>query len=473
MSARSYRADRLAAMALALAVCGCGFAPQDDFTGRRVGDGISPWTDLGSLRLCAGNQLIGPPASDPGGLCTAPAQVRPPCTSDSECASRERCVCGGCTVQYCTSNADCTGGQVCTFGSVNGNRCDTPCTRNDDCAAGEVCQEPRCVKRCETDAECQSGEFCATLGLRKLCAVKPCTGDDECVSGDICRIQRVPRVATEPTALRDGDAYVMWLELSDEIQQDQRAIYRAVSDDGINYRLEPAAPVVEDGGAAHAPSVVRTPTGFALYYEAGDGESIKRTESADGQNFGAASVEIPAGSSAVRAPGAVSLPDGRVELYYQVGDGDAIALSGAGNVLTPTDVTDPPTRDRDQFWIAIEAVGSPYAALATDQDGEPIVRLWFTAFGQESDDSLRLGEVVPTAPNYSLGYAAAPAAAPAELTVWPFNPIFDRISVFVDHLSELAPAVVPAGPEAFLLYYLAADPDATQIEALGVARSGE
>jgi hypothetical protein len=74
-------------------------------------------------------------------------------------------------------------------------------------------------------------------------------------------------------------------------------------------------------------------------------------------------------------------------------------------------------------------------------------------------------------------------AAPGELTPWPFNPVFDRVEAFVDHRSELAPAVVQLTdrsgvPRAgFLLYYVDAVPadvtGPTELGRLGVAVNGD
>jgi hypothetical protein len=399
-------------------------------------------------------------------------------------------------VQYCTANSECTHGRVCTFGSIDGNRCDTPCAADHDCQAGETCLAPRCALRCGRDEDCQSGEICGTIGTTRRCVVRACNDDTDCGSGDVCRIQREPRLATEPTVLArahsDEPAFTMWIELSEPSVPSDRAIYRAVSTDGVQARVDPAAPVLLANDQAHAPSAVRVGDAIFLYYEHGDGEELRAAESADGTTFGPAAAVLTAsaaGTTALRTPGVVLLPDGDVAVYYENGDRQGIGLAcgapGAtlrpeGVVLSMDQVTDPPaSQDSAAFWLDITALGSPHAALATGTDGVPFVRLWFTAFGQESGASLELGEVASIDPNYSIGYAAAPAETPAALTVWPYNPIFDRITAFVDHRSELAPAVVQAtstdgdARESYFLYYVGANADGDVLEALGVARNGE
>jgi hypothetical protein len=444
-----------------------------------------------------GNDLVGAPTSDPGGLCSAPAALEAPCLHDRDCRSRESCVCGRCTVQYCTANSDCGPDQVCQFGSVDGNRCVPPCTTDDDCAAGERCQQPRCVSGCETDADCQTGEFCATIGVRRRCAARACGDDGDCASGDVCRIQRRPRAALEPSPLaraRAGEpAVVLWLELSDDRVQTERAIYRAQSTDGLSFRLAPAAPVVTDPLGAHAPSAVRLPDGGVIvYYHTDDRGELRAARSAEGIAFEPAATALTASAAGVRslaAPGAVALPDGRVAVYYEVDGGASIdvavgppggALTPLGPALTPASVDIPPNANADApFWTELASVGSPHASLVVDASGAPQIRLWFSAFGRESGDSRQLGQVVAIPPNASVGVATAPLAAPAEPITWPFNPVFDRISVFVDHRSELGPAGVQlTGPdgaprESFLLFYVSADAEAAQLERLGVAHNGD
>lgn len=482
-------------LALAVVLSGCGLLDQDEFTGRRIGDGVAPWRELGALRLCLGTHVVGPPASAPGGLCGDPARVDPPCLDDGDCSSREACVCGRCTVQYCTSNADCGPDRTCTFGGIDGNRCDKRCGLSEECAAGESCFQGRCVSFCDGDGDCQAGEFCAMVGTTRRCAVRACSDDDACTTANhLCKVQREPRVAVEASVLaREAagePAFVMYVELSDDLQQDERAIYRAVSEDGVSYRVDPAAPVIDDGGAAHAPSAVRVDGRVYLYYERGDGEELRVASSDDGVQFGAPVTALRASdamATAVRAPGAVALSDRQVGVYYELGDGAAIglgrglagdALTHDGTALTPGAVTIPAGGEGSPFWLDVQTVRSPYAAIAELENGEREVRLWFSAFGQESGDSVQLGQVMPIPPNYSIGFASATLLDPLDMQPWPYNPVFDRIAVFVDHLSELSPAVVQstdelgAPREHFLLYFVGADPDVTVLESIGVAENG-
>ncbi len=471
---------------LVLAIGGCGFAPQDDFTGRRVGDGAAPWTDLGVVQLCLGNELIGPPATDPGGLCIAGTSAEAPCAGDSDCRSREACVCGRCTVPYCTVNSDCPSGRTCSFSE---NRCDVVCAETSDCADGEQCFNNTCRARCATTDDCQTGEVCSA---NNRCVTADCASEADCIEGERCRIQRVPRVAREPTILDTGSGptrFVMWLELSSETDTEDRAIWRAISADGQRFRIDPARPVKDDGGAA-APSILRDGDGYVLYYEYQQGAEIRVATSPDGIAFGDGQLALAGGvgPAAARAPSAVLRGD-EVLLYYQIGDGTAIglargplagALTSLGPVLEPREVIDRGDDIAGGAWLEVEAVRSPAAAIISGPGG-PRLHLWFSAFGRESGDSEQFGEVVPLPPNYSIGYAVTTTDAPQSLLLWPFNPVLDRVSAFLDHGSELDPAVVELvgsdgkPTDAYLLYYVDAETDSAagpiELGRLGVAQT--
>jgi hypothetical protein len=159
------------------------------------------------------------------------------------------------------------------------------------------------------------------------------------------------------------------------------------------------------------------------------------------------------------------------------------ALTGRGAVLTPGDVTVPPGAPREPFWDAVQALASPHAAVTRGPDGASL-RVWFTGFGRESAASQQFGMEVAIPPNYSVGYAAAVIDDPAALTPWPYGPVFDQVTAFLDHGHELGPAVVQLvdgdGPRpAYLLYRVqaTADPMAGpagpfEVGRIGVAANG-
>ncbi len=460
---------RVAVLAATVIAAGCGFLPEDDFTGARIGDGIAPWTDLGPAPACLGNQFLGPPTSTAGGFCFDRNRVEAPCRDDGDCGSREACSCGRCTIPYCTAASDCARGRVCSFSE---NRCDVVCADATDCAAGEECFNGTCRGRCDTSDECQTGEVCNS---RNYCVTADCADDGGCQAGERCHVQRVPRLVTEPFAVASPDLprVVLYVEIGDDALP-MRSIWRAESPDGIHFDFSPARAVVDDGSAAHAPSLVRTDGGWAMYYQFGDGAAIKVARSPDGVSFGDGTVVLAGGTgaAAVRSPSAVRLPDGTVAVYYQVGDGAAIALAtGApggmltarGPVLTPAQVAIAPGAPRAPFWSEVVAITSPHAAVTDGPDG-PSLRLWYSAFGRESASSQQFGMEIPIAPNFSIGYARGSVDRPGELTPWPYGPVVDRVDAFLTHREELAPGVVQlvdgdgASP-AYLMYYVEASAD--------------
>lgn len=456
---REKHVTRLLLAALAALSVTCGFAPETPFSGLQAGDGIAPWRDLGPAPVCLGNQYLGPPATPAGGFCFDRNLVEAPCTRDDQCGSREACVCGKCSVAYCATASDCASDRVCTFAQ---HRCDVACADATDCAPGEECSNGACRGRCLTDDECQTGEVCSS---RNFCVTDDCAVDGECGASERCHIQRVPRAVTEPFAVAEAGGVVLYLEVGDASQPQLRAIWRAESDDGVRFTFDPAQPVLADGGAAHAPSLVKADDGWALYYESGDGAAIKVATSPDGRSFGAPRVVLTGGigAAAIHSPTAVRLPDGTAAVYYQRGANLELAtgaiggtLAAQGPVLTPAQVTIEPGAPRAPFWANVTALRSPHAAV-TSGPGGPALRLWFSGFGRESADSQQFGMDVAIPANFSIGYAAGDASAPDQLTPWPYGPVVDRVSAFLDHGHELGPAVVQLVDDdgarpAYLLY---------------------
>jgi hypothetical protein len=447
----------------------CGLAPSPDFTGTRAGDGVAPWKDLGPVELCFGDRFLGAPGTPPGGFCENVTTPQAPCNGDDDCASRETCVCGRCTVAYCSAASDCGAGRVCSFSE---HRCDTKCSITDECAAGEDCFNGTCRGRCHTTDDCQGGEVCNSLNF---CVVAACSDNDNCLGGESCRVQRTPRQVLEPDPIAGDEPearVVLYVELADEFQLDHRHVYRAVSRDGHLFTVSPPTPILDDGLDNRAPSVVKTDAGWFLYYEWNAGAELKVARSADGIHFSAPATVLAGGvgGAALHAPSAVVLPDGSVAVYFQIGDGAAIGLAtGAvggklalrGPVLAPKDVTVAATTAGAPFWDQITAITSPHAAITHSASGASL-RVWFSAFGHESADTFQFGKIVPIPPNYSIGYARASVTAPDKLTAWPSGPVFDRVEAFLDHRDDLAPAAVQlrrdgAPDDAYLLYYVDAD----------------
>jgi hypothetical protein len=446
---------------LLLLLVGCGYAPQDTFTGARNPDGVATWQDLGALELCLANERIGPPGAGAGGFCV---DVNTPnealCADDAACASRERCVCGRCTVAFCSSNSECPAGTACNFSE---KRCATECNSDAECKGrGEICSSGFCKGRCTRNDDCQTAEFCSSSGK---CVVAGCADTVDCQTGEICKVQRQPRATAQPTVLAGSgrQRFVMWFEMASPAGT-TRAIYRATSADGVEYRLDPADAVLEDAGDARAPSVIPSAGGITMYYETAAG--IRRAESADGIEWGPAETVL---SGDFHAPGAAVDDQGGLLLYLHTGDRAGLVLwRGSG---TPEPVFGTQDATLPELWRDVSKVGSPYAVV-DDELGLPAVRVWFDAFGAESGDSVQFGQVVPLPPNDSIGYCSGPLTDPTALVSYPYNPIFDRVEGFLKHRAEVAPAVVrDPGGEVWFLYYGAASADGMTQEGIGVARN--
>jgi hypothetical protein len=134
-------------------------------------------------------------------------------------------------------------------------------------------------------------------------------------------------------------------------------------------------------------------------------------------------------------------------------------------VLAPADVTDP------VYWKGVTRLGAPSVLVGESPLGEPILQMWFDAFGQESADSIQFGQDVPIPPNDSIGFASTLVSAPSSLVDYPYNPVFDRVVGFLDHRGEVAPSAVEIAPDRYLLYYRGTSADGTTDEGIGVAVS--
>ncbi|MBI4508759.1 MAG: hypothetical protein HY698_03920 [Deltaproteobacteria bacterium] len=450
----------------------CGFAPETNFTGRRIGDGIAPWEDLGAIDICLANRRVGPESSSTGGFCfdrNSPNEN--PCSEDSDCLSRERCTCGRCTVKFCSTSGECGPGWTCasSTGGDRGSRCARRCIVDDDCPARyEICVGGACRGRCRDDKDCQAGEVCSSKGR---CVVAACDQDEDCTESEICKVQRQPRSTAQPAPLARGASdpvsaplVTMYFEMTNEVGT-RRGIWRAISRDGRAFVIDPAKPVMEHGNIALAPSVVRTGTGYRLYFESSEG--IFTAESKDGVSFGEPELLL---RGEYHSPAAAVTDDGKALVFLERGEREGISLfSGDGNptsVLLPRDVTD------RVLWREVERVGSPHVLIESTPTGESTIRLWFDAFGQESAVSKQFGKEVPIPPNDSIGFASAPVAKPSPMVLWPFNPVLDRVEAFLDHRGERAPAVValPDGEE-YLLYFQATAADGSDPEGIRVAKN--
>jgi hypothetical protein len=452
---------RLVATALVIGVAaGCGFERESPFAGVRLPD-VGPWQDLGPLTVChLGRRLAAPSLGDAGVCMRGPDTAGGFCATDGDCQSRERCICGWCSVTACDSADECgpAGGPlVCSFAD---RRCDHPCDQDGDCAAGERCLPGRHVCRgtCASSADCQHGETCQTS--TGLCVTTVCAADADCGAGNKCWPQRAGALLAEPAPLVAGDAVELWLERTDG---DGVARIWHGRGDGTQFTLD--ADPLFDGAA---PSVARLPDGsYAMVFARG--VSLFAARSPDAVAWSAATPALPN----ARQPSLVIQADGTPALYVIDPDGNLTRFSGTADLTfsTPRPVLTPALA-RTPLWPDVDALASPFADPYVDADGSTRLRLWFAAHGTETGPSMQSGTPTPTPPDWSIGLAVSLASdnRSIEVTLDASNPVFDRTTDFINHPSELDPAVVHL-TDRWLLYYRRAKPDGTAAETLAVAVS--
>jgi len=445
------------AIPLLLVLAACGLAPEPDGSAG-PSTGNAPWRDLGTVQVCLGEQSLGPPAAPPGGLCVPQAAAAIECSADDDCASRELCVCGRCTVAYCAVASDCIAPRFCNFAQ---HRCDLACGPGKPaCAAGEQCLGGVCRGRCLDSTDCQLGEVCEA----NVCIGDDCDGTG-CLAGERCDLQRVPQQVLEPAPVVAGDRIVLYLELAPPGLPEARAVWRAVSSDGIRFALDPPQPVLE---TARAPSIV-VDAGVTYAYFV-DAVGLNVASSPDGISFGSRSTVLA--GSGISAPSAV-LAGGQVIVYF-ARDGAIAMATGAlgGPLVDPRTVLEPRAAEIGDgtpgtaFWTPITELASPHVLLS-GPDGARTIHLWFSGFGTESAPGSKFGmeEMIP--PNFSVGFAAAEPSDPGALAVWPYGPVADRVDEFLTHRDELGPAAIETANGEFRLYYVDATHDATPAFTLG------
>ena len=431
-------------------VAGCGLGPTPDPATSSGAAGNAPWKDLGAVRVCLDDTALGPPSTAPAGQCvSADAPAPATCASDADCRSREACVCGACAVAYCDSAADCEAPRTCNFAL---HRCDTSCVDSTTCGDAENCLDGVCHGRCATDVDCQHGEFC---DFQHVCSSDDCATAADCQGTEHCELQRVPHLLVEPMPVRAQDAVVLYLELDGKV-------WRASCADPTHCAMDPDIPVLD----GHAPSVVVD--GDLTYVYIADAGGLSVATSPDGRTFSAPALVLP--GIDLHAPSAVHL-DGTTLLYYEQNHAIGLAsgptgapLIDQGVVLRPEDVEVGDGSPGTAFWLGIDRLASPHVLLAGP---DRAIHLWFSAFGTESTDATKFGQPLPIAPNFSVGFAAAPSTAPRALAVWPYGPVVDRVTGFLDHRDELGPGIVDLGDDRYVLYEVDASHDTAGVFTLG------
>lgn len=432
----------------AVVALACGSLDQPLWNGHVLADGVAPYRKVADLEFCVGSAkfVAVAPANGDQGLCRPSGAAPKSCTVDDECADRENCVCGRCTVKICADSKECKAGRKCTgFPS----RCAVECVTDAECSGGR-CNAGACGPLCASDAECAQGEQC----LSGRCVVVSCGPLAGCQGATTCDPQLQAGVLHAPAALiRDGRT-VLYVETFDTAVF-ASTIIRAESTDGTHFNAVPTAPVIPtpaDGSRVAAPAVLETATGIDLYYEVLTGGGIHRMHSTDGQTFGGDELVLAPNlddweAGSVGSPGVLAVP-GAVLLYYVGGAGAGIGLArsedrgpftrvGSQPLLTPALAT-------QSVWTDLDAVGGPAPVAYTDPFGVRSVRLFFSGHGRELTEPKDDGGPGPL--NYSIGLAVAPEATPQQLRLAAYNPVLSGI-FNLHSQSEDEPSVVRVGDE--------------------------
>ncbi len=467
---------------LPLFLWSCTLDTQPLYSGVAIETGVAPFEEKGPLEMCVASHRILPPDGELGGFCQkrdSPDAAN--CFKHSDCAgARELCVCGKCTVKYCNRSDECPEHMTCDF---QNHRCVLKCRTDCDCPGPNGrCDLGICQQMCIIDGECQSGELCSVNRAR--CITDPCAGDFDCFADERCRIQVEPRVLREPFPVRGEDGYVyMYLEMNQGAFE-RSVIFRASSSDGIHWSMSPPAPLMESGfdDDYHigAPTLLRAGGNLIMFFEVGRGAYIGRAVSTnDGRHWtrDATPAILPAADeTTIHAPSAIIDPaTGRIRVYYEAGNGESIrtilsgdtmgtsfAMSDRQTVLLPQSLTDP------ILWRAVSRVHSPFVLAEPDGAGNMLVKLWVSAFGFESGIAESFGTIDQVRANLSIGYLVSTDGF--SFVRYPFNPVFDRVAPnsFVNHESEATPAILRHRGKTFL-YYGISDADVTVWRNLGWA----
>ena len=396
-----------------------------------------------------------PASAPPASACPRRADTAA-CSVDGDCRSREKCLCGRCAVAVCDSADEC-GPPTARSSAPSPTAAaiaPAPSTATARAASTASPAATSVAAAARPSADCQRGESCQSS--TGLCITTACAGDADC-GGRTCLVERTGALLAEPSPLVTADGVELWLERTDD--DGVARIWHGRSSDGLAFVLDAAAAL--DGAA---PSVARLADGsLALVFA--NGASLFAARSPDGAAWSTPTPALPN----ARQPSLVVQPDGTPTLYAVDPDGNITRFTGSAELVFSTPlVALTPSSAATPLWPDIDTLASPFVEQYVDADGSLRLRLWFAAHGTESGPSSQFGVPTPTPPDYSIGVAVS-----ADTTTFQpdaYDPVFDRTTDFINHPSELDPAVVSLG-DHWLLYYRRAKPDGSAGETLAVAIS--
>lgn len=452
---------------LALTLTCCGLLPAPDPAPPFPSDGTTGFGEAEPIEVCLGSARVVPPDATGGSaVCVAEGAEGSACSADASCAGIERCVCGRCIVAVCDVGSECGEGRIC-----RDRRCTTACAAPGDCPEGETCNAGGCARTCQGDGDCHFGERCDALG--DTCVARLCSEATPCGAGRRCEPVTVAGELREPEVAVLGGASVAYVEMRGGAA---RAIYRARVDAAARWTLDPVDPVLaaDAEGGAGAPALRLDGERVELYFALGEGAAIARAVSTDGgRTFArdAAPLLVPVPGWAwengwIGSPSVVDF-QGVTYLLYEGGPRAGIGLARLegdhATRLFDAPIVSPQTVSDPLLWRGVTEVGAPSAVVAGD-----ILRVYFTARGVEGGDALVGGVAVPAEANDSIGMAASLDAR--SFAGYPAGPVLARLTNLRTYLGEREAAVrLPAEGGAEITFVSA---DATGQSLTGLARAG-
>jgi hypothetical protein len=451
------------------ALAACGLLPSPPPPPPFPGDGVAGFGGASPVELCLGTARVVSPDLTGGALsvCVPGAARAAPCSAEGDCSGIELCVCGRCIVQACDFGSSCGDGRVC-----KDQRCTAGCTADADCTAGETCNAGGCARPCSGDGACHHGERCDPLS--NVCVAELCSDTLPCAPGDTCEAESSPGYLHEPELVTVGDADVAYVELRTSGQGATASIYRARVDVGGHWTADPGEPVLASsmGQGAGAPSVIVDGQTVEMYFAVGDGQAIARAVSSDGGltfTPDAAPVLVADPSAAwekhwVGSPSVVRF-QGKTLLFYEGGPRAGVGLArldSGGAVRLGGPVVTPATVEDLLFWRDVTEVGAPYAVVSG-----PVLRVYFTGRGVEGSDAVSGGVPIPADPNDSIGMAASLDGT--TFSVYPTGPVLAQVTNLRAYLGEREAAVRLLSGGGATITYVATDATGTSESGLAQA----
>ncbi|MFT3775431.1 MAG: hypothetical protein QM820_59550 [Minicystis sp.] len=204
--------------------------------------------------------------------------------------------------------------------------------------------------------------------------------------------------------------------------------------------MEPTDPVIaaEGGKNAGAPAVLVDGNRVEIYFAVGDGAAIARAVSADGgKSFARDATPVLAPEAAwekgwIGSPSVVQF-GGATYLLYEGGPRAGIGIArldgGLATRLADEPILTPEAVKDPLFWRDVTQVGAPYAVVHGDA-----LRVYFTARGVEGNDALVGDAAAPADANDSIGLAASLDLK--GFALYPTGPVLARVTNLRTYLGE-------------------------------------